>query len=221
MREVVIVGASDIFDLALASLPRDRYRIAGYIAPQAIAESIYPDYPHLGDDASFGEERFRSAAFVVAVYDNRRRREMIRELLGLGREVLSLRHPGAVVYPSARLGIGSIVAPQAIVSTQARLGDGVYVNYGAMVGHDVVVGDYSFVSPGARLMGRARIGREVLVGPNAVVSMRTRVGDHAQISANTLVTRDVPDGVLVIAQQKVRFIRPPGSAGAAEGDETG
>lgn len=209
MRDVVIIGASDVFDLVETSLSPESFRIVGYLGPAPLTESVYPCYRHLGTDQLIRSEDFRDAAFVVAVYDNRRRREMVTELLSLGREVLSLKHPSAVVYPSASLGVGSLVAPQAVISTNAQVGMGVYVNYAALVGHDVVVEDFGFVSPGARLLGRAKIGSEALIGTNAVVSMRVSVGSGAQIAAGLVVTRDVPDGTVVMGQQKQRRLFDP------------
>ena len=207
MREIIVIGASDTFDLVLSSLEHEGRRIAGYLGPEANKHSLFADYPYLGDDSFIDTDRHRDADFVVSVYDNERRRDLVDHILGSGRSILSVFHPTSVIYPSAECGEGTLIAPLATVSTRASVGRSVYVNYGALIGHDVAVGDFSFVSPGAKVLGEAAIGRQVLIGANAVILPQVRVGDGARIGANVVVSGDVPADVTVLVQQRNRTFK--------------
>jgi len=206
LRNVVIIGASDLFDLVGTSLDRGEYAISGYFAPAPVEDGAYRDHAYLGPDSRITDDAYRDAAFVIAVYDNARRRAMHVELADCGRTRLTVVHPSSVVYPTATIGTGCVIGPQATVSTRASLGRGTYVNYGALIGHDVKVGNFSFVSPGAQILGAAEIGECSLVGANAVVLPHVKIGRNVSISAGAVVVRDVPDNTKVIVQQKIRYL---------------
>lgn len=206
MKYIVIIGASDLFDLVRSSLDQNEYTISGYFAPVPEERSIYQNHTHLGPDTEITKDAYKDTAFVVAVYDNERRRVMHNELVKAGRMRLTIVHPSSVVYPTARIGMGCIIGPQVTISTLAQLGQGAYVNYGALVGHDVTVGDFSFISPGARVLGGAEIGDCSLIGANAVVLSHVKIGRNVSISAGAVITRNVPDNTKVILQQKIRYL---------------
>lgn len=207
MKNIVIIGASDLFDLVISSLDQNEYTISGYFAPMPEDRSIYQSYTHLGPDTEITKGAYENAVFVVAVYDNERRRAMHEELIKAARFRLTIVHPSSVVYPTAKIGIGCVIGPQAIVSTLASIGQGSYVNYGALVGHDVKIGDFSFISPGAQILGCAEIGEGALIGTNAVILSHVKVGRNVSICAGAVIARNVPDDTKVLVQQKIRYLR--------------
>ena len=204
--KTIIIGASNIFELSELILDPLVYEIMGYIGPQANHHSLFPTYSYLGTDAVIDAPDWADAAFVLALSKNKRRGELFDRLNQSGRKVISLLHPSAVVYPSATIGVGAIILPKAIISTHAELGNSVFVNYGALVGHDVTVGSFSFIAPGARVLGEAYIGSGSVIGANSVIHPQVRIGKNVRIAANTVITKDVPDNVSVIHQQKLRMI---------------
>ncbi|NQV83564.1 MAG: acetyltransferase [Rhodospirillales bacterium] len=206
MQDIIIIGASDTFDLVWASYAKDKSRIIGYLGLSQSQHSVFPDYPYLGESVSQACADHPDAAFVVSVYNNQTRRRLSEEVQAAGAVLLSPRHPDCTIYPTAMLEEGVLVAPQAVISTRANVGQGVYVNYGALVGHDVRVGDFSFISPGTRVLGEASIGSGVLLGTNVVVLAKVSIGDNAEIGANMVVAKDIPANATVLPQQKTRTL---------------
>ena len=80
----------------------------------------------------------------------------------------------------------------------AVLGAHVHVNYNATVGHDTVLGDFVTVLPGANLAGTVTLGAGVTIGSNACVLPGLRIGSGGTVGAGAVVTRDQPDGVVVV-----------------------
>lgn len=131
---------------------------------------------------------------IVAIGDNRLRREVARWVEAQGLALLSVMHPAAVVSSSAVIGPGSLVMPGAVVNADARVGANVIINTGAIVEHDCVVGDAVHVAPGAVLCGAASIGAGTLVGAGAVVLPGVKVEGDLLVKAGMVAARDMRRG---------------------------
>ncbi len=150
--------------------------------------------------------RAKAGTFVVAIADPRARARLAAALLARGLLAGQVIHPRAVISPGAVPGPGCVVLAGAFVSTGALLGAHVQVNYNASVGHDSALGDFVTVLPGANIAGAVTLGASATVGSNACVLPGLRIGPAATIGAGAVVTRDVPDG-LVVAGVPARPLR--------------
>jgi sugar O-acyltransferase (sialic acid O-acetyltransferase NeuD family) len=113
-------------------------------------------------------------------------------------QLLSVKHPAAVVSLSAVVGDGSFLAAGAIVGPYAKVGQHSIINHHAVVDHDCVVGDFCHIAPHVSLGGGVKIGHGVLVGAGAVILPGLSVGDVAIIGAGAVVTKNVESGVTVV-----------------------
>lgn len=135
-------------------------------------------------------------AVIVAIGDNRRRREVSAALAAAGERFGIARHPFSSVAPDVTLPPGAMVSAGAVVSPRATLGEGVLLNTNACVDHDTAVGAYAHVSPGATVGARCVIGVETLVGLGACVLSGVRIGAGTVVGAGAVVVRDLQDGVV-------------------------
>lgn len=125
------------------------------------------------------------------------RRALYRRFVEAGYRFASVRHPSAVVSPSARLGAGHQILATAVVATGAQLGDNVLVNTRAVVEHDCTVGDHCHIASGAVVCGGVHIDAGVHVGAGATVNQGIRIGTGAVIASGSVVIADVPPHTLV------------------------
>lgn len=197
-RGVIVIGTSDTFETVEAAFDPAAFHVRGYLAPQKNIDSIYPRYSYLGDDSLIESGRHRDDVFVVALYDNARRREIFSRLERANREVATLVHPSAVVMPSAAIGAGTSIAFFVSVSSMARLGRGIVVRGHAHIAHDASVGDFVFIGPGARVLGRVQVGAGTMIGTGAILFPGVTIGEECVIGAGAVVTKDVPAGMKVL-----------------------
>jgi sugar O-acyltransferase (sialic acid O-acetyltransferase NeuD family) len=125
------------------------------------------------------------------------RRQFVEQARKAGFRFAQVRHPNAVVSPSAELGEGSIVGAGVVVAAEARIGRHVILNRGAMVGHHTAIGDYATLSPGANVAGLVTVGDQAYIGMGAIVLDRKSIGAGAIVGAGAVVTRDVDAHVQV------------------------
>lgn len=145
----------------------------------------------LAELASFG-------GVLVAIGNNRVRRDKLLMLEGEGASLITVVHPAAVVSQYAHVGSGSVIFAGAVINADARLGGGSIINTGASVDHDCVLGEGVHVSPGARLAGGVTVGDLSWIGIGAVVKQLVRIGDNVIVGAGAAVVKDVGDGLTVI-----------------------
>ncbi len=106
---------------------------------------------------------------------------------------------------------------------QATFGDSFYIPHctGIVVGNTTIIGDNCTVFPnvvfGARYSpykenpsGRrhAKVGNNCVIGANASIIGAITIGDNVTIGAGAIVTKDVPDNVVVFGCNSYRQKQP-------------
>lgn len=134
---------------------------------------------------------------IVAVGDNRSRRNLCDMAQAAGLMLVTVRHPTCHTSSTAAIAPGCFVAAGAIVCAHARIGTGAIINTGSIVDHESAIGDYTHVCPGARLAGRVTVGDGAFVGIGATIIQGVAVGAGAIVGAGAVVIRDVEPGVTV------------------------
>lgn len=152
---------------------------------------------------------------VVAVGNNRIRRQIAEKAAALGFSLPVLIHPGAYVSPSATVGQGSVVMAKAVVQAGSVLKDGVIVNTAATVDHDCLLDAFVHISPGAHLSGNTHIGEESWIGTGACSRQQIRIGSRATIGAGAVIVRDVSDGMTVAGNPAKPLPRKNSETGTA------
>jgi sugar O-acyltransferase (sialic acid O-acetyltransferase NeuD family) len=105
--------------------------------------------------------------------------------------------PRSAVAPDAHIGHGCFVGPFATVGPAARLGAHCIIRAGAHVSHDCVLGDFVFAGANAVVCGRGVADTGAYIAPNATIRDHCRVGRFAVVGLGAVVTKDIPDFMIV------------------------
>jgi sugar O-acyltransferase (sialic acid O-acetyltransferase NeuD family) len=158
-----------------------------------------------GDLAFFGGREFlpkvieMPAQVVVAITDNRIRREIVEYISGRFPDLVTgVRHSRAYVSSRASVGDGCMIVTDAIVHPRAFVGANTVINTRAVIEHDVTVGAYSHIAPGAILLGACEVGEGTDIFAGAIVLPKIKVGNRCTVGAGAIVMNDVPDGTTVV-----------------------
>lgn len=128
---------------------------------------------------------------IVAIGDNRTRRDIASWLVAHGFALQSVVHPSAMVAPSAEIGAGVLIMPGAVVNADARIGVNTIINSGAIVEHDCDVGEGVHVAPGAVLCGGVCVGSGTLIGAGAVLLPGVKVAPSWLVKAGEVVAKNL------------------------------
>lgn len=136
-------------------------------------------------------------AFVVAIGDNRRRREVF-DRHAVRHEAQTVRHPASVLASDVIVEPGCMIMAGVIVNTGTRIGRNTILNTGCSIDHHASIGDHVHIAPGVRTGGNVTVGEGAFVGVGAVLLPGVAIGAWATVGAGAVVLRDVPPGVTVV-----------------------
>lgn len=147
-----------------------------------------------------------AAALAIGGAKGQDRVEIAGRIRGAGLGLPALTHPMAAVSASARLAEGCQILANAVVAAEVVVGVASIVNHSTNVDHECQIGNGVHVAPGAVLCGCVIVKDYAMIGAGAVVLPRRTIGRGALVGAGAVVTRDVPDGV-VVAGNPAKIIR--------------
>jgi len=110
----------------------------------------------------------------------------------------SVIHKTAGISPFADIGASVQLLAGSIIGAFASIGDYSIINSGANVDHDCLVGKNCHLAPRATLAGEVVVENNVFIGTNSTVLPRLRIRSGAVIGAGAVVTKDVPEGAVVV-----------------------
>lgn len=198
---VLIVGAGGhaqvVADIVLAMRAAgEDIDVAGYVddAPQRHGLQLL-SRPVLG--AISESDGIDHDGLIIAIGNNRVRRELFLRFQEKGERLVVARHPRATLAPEVAVGPGTMICAGAVVNTGAIIGPNVILNTGCTVDHHNRIGAHTHIAPGAHLGGDVTVGEETLVGIGAVVLPQTTIGDRVIVGAGAVVRRTVNDDITV------------------------
>ncbi len=134
----------------------------------------------------------QEAKVVIAIGDNKLRKNIVNSIDIKKEQYLTVVHPSAVVSTSTRIGYGTVVMPNVVINAQAQIGDHCVINTGAIIEHDNQIGDYTHVSPNATLTGNVLVEEGAHIGASATIIPGIKVGGWSIVGAGSTVIHNIP-----------------------------
>ena len=163
-----------------------------FVVPDPVDES------HIDTEEFFREiDLYRSSSIFIGIGDNAVRRGLFERLQGLDvtPAICVARH--SFVARDAHLGPGTVLCPGSVIGSRAQVGANTIVNTLSSIDHDCTLGDHSQVAGGVTFAGRVSTGPRCFFGVKCSIVPGVSIGADVVVMAGALVTRDVPDGVMV------------------------
>lgn len=165
-------------------------------------------YKVIGDSKKIKDKMsvLRQCQWIIAIGDNLQRAYVATQVLGSNVSFGKLLHPAATISPHTEIEPGVQIMAGAVVNCATHVGLHTIINTGATVDHDSYIEAYCHIAPGVHMGGGIFVGQGTLVGIGASILPNIRIGRWSIIGAGSVVTKDVPDGV-VVAGVPARLIR--------------
>lgn len=140
---------------------------------------------------------------VIAVADSSARRRLDKNLQMAGVRVGSAIATTAIVGPDVEMAPGAVMCHHTIITASARIGRHFHSNIYSYIAHDCVIGDFVTLAPRVSVNGNTIVEDDVYIGTGAVLKQGRpdkplRIGRGAVIGMGAVVTKDVPEGVVVV-----------------------
>jgi len=137
------------------------------------------------------------ADFYVGIGTNANRRRVADKLRSLGARLPPCVAPNAFVARDAEVGEGAVICLGSQIGSGARIGFACIVNTLSSIDHDCVLGDYTQVTAGVTFGGTVTVGKNGFFGVKSAIVPNRSIGEDVVVMAGALVTRNLPDRVMV------------------------
>ena len=118
---------------------------------------------------------------------------VVRERLSVGRELVTLIHPNAVIGERVKIGRGTVVMAGAVINPDAVIGNNAIINTCASVDHDCEVDAFVHVAVGAHLCGTVHVGSHTWIGAGATVKNNVNICGACMIGVGAVVIKDITE----------------------------
>jgi sugar O-acyltransferase (sialic acid O-acetyltransferase NeuD family) len=203
MQKILILGAGGFGREVLWIFREDnevkpQWHVLGFIDEDLSKHgNIVCDVPVLGGFEWFKNNDFSNLSVICGVGESKTKRYFKDKAYELGIPFCKLIHPGIRKSEYVEIADGTIIAAGNIITTQVKIGRHVIVNLNCTIGHDVTIEDYCTIAPGTNLSGYVTIREGAELGTGVIVLPGLTVGKWSFVGAGSVVTRDVPENVVV------------------------
>ncbi|OPA77940.1 acetyltransferase [Campylobacter pinnipediorum subsp. pinnipediorum] len=135
----------------------------------------------------------KKADIVVAIGNNKTRKEIMQKVQNAGFNLVSLIHPSSVISPSTKIGNGVVIMPNVVINASAIIQDGVILNSSCVIEHECFIDGYSHISPNVSLAGNVKVGELTHIGIGSCIIECVKIGKNCIIGAGSTVLKDVDD----------------------------
>lgn len=152
-------------------------------------------------------DQFRAAPALsrhaaLAIANSATRERLDARCAAAGVAVIGVRASNIVVMDDVDIAPGALLSPFVTLTSNIRIGRCFHGNLYSYVEHDCVIGDYVTFAPGVHCNGNIAIEDHAYIGAGAVIRQGSpgkplRIGRGATVGMGAVVTRDVPDGMIV------------------------
>lgn len=204
-KPIVLFGTGKIAEVVHHFMVHEAgMNVAGFTVDAAFVGDGSKEGLHVVDFASV-EKQFppdKHDLFVALGYHemNALRARKIAEAKAKGYALPSFVHPQSGLPKGTPIGENCFIMRDVHIHPKVTIGDDVFVWSGAIIGHHAVLGNHLWFTSGANVAGACTIGDHCFFAINSTVSHGVRIGRRCFIGANALVTKDMTDEQVVIAQ---------------------
>lgn len=199
--KVVIIGAGGQAQVVAGILNQDpQVSIEGFIDIDARKKGKLIDgKPILGSHRLLPKlKRVGIKHAIVAIGDNKIRKQRFIELKKTGFTIINAIDPSANIKKKVSLGEGIVIAPGVNISFNVAIGDNCIINTASVIEHNTKIGSHSHIGPNVAIAGATSIGKEVFIGIGASIANFLKIGDRVIIGAGSVVLNNLPDDVTAI-----------------------
>jgi sugar O-acyltransferase (sialic acid O-acetyltransferase NeuD family) len=163
------------------------------------------------DYERFREEPCAMRAICIAVADPWTRERLARKCADDGVEFFAVTASNVLVMDDVEIGEGGILSPFVTLTSNIRIGRHFHCNLYSYVEHDCTIGDFVTFAPGVHCNGNVQIEDYAYLGSGCIVRQGRhgeplRIGRGAVVGMGAVVTKSVPQGV-VVAGNPARILR--------------
>ena len=149
----------------------------------------------------------RDSVYIISFSNIKLREIILNRVTKLNISPINIICSTAVIFHSAKLGVGNFINSNCIVSSEAVMGNHNIMNFSSLIGHNTIIGDHNILNPGAKVSANCMLGDRILIGSNSVIKQNIKIGKNTMIDALTFIDRDIDENKMCTSRRLNVFNR--------------
>ncbi|MDX1975386.1 MAG: acetyltransferase [Rickettsiales bacterium] len=211
MAKLLIFGIGKIGQVAHYHFTHDsEYEVAGFVTDRNFVPEggLYEGLPVVAFEEV--ENHFSPTTYTMFVaigYQqmNQLRADRLREAKAKGYKTTRYISSQNNHMHADQVGENSFVMSGNPIQPHAAIGANCFVWTNAIIGHHSHVADHCWITSGVVIGGNSRIGENCFLGLGSTIGHEVNVGARCLVGAGALITKDVADDGVYIAEETPRF----------------
>lgn len=148
--------------------------------------------------------------YTIGVGDPKLRKRIYKQFNDIGGKLISTISVNSDIGNyDIEIGVGCNILSGVRISNSVSVGKGCIIYYNSIITHDCIIGDFVEISPSVNILGRVEISNYTHIGSNSTILPDIKIGKNSVIGAGSVVTKDVPDNVMVVGvpAKIVKFLK--------------
>lgn len=200
MKKIAIIGAGTYGEVMYELAEACGYEVEAFYDEDDQKQGILVmGVPVKGKFSALTDQEVAGKAFIVAIGNNKVRRNIMTDINERGGVTPTLIHPTAYISPSAQIGKGVYIQMGAVIWTKVILSDFVIISPNTVIAHHTKLGIASMVSTMCTVGASVEVGDYTFCGIGSIIITGVKtVGKNVYLGAGATVTKDVGDNVLLV-----------------------
>ena len=208
--KIIIFGNGEIADLAHFYFSNDsEYNVVAFSCDDKfVKDNLHcglPLVPLSQLTKEFPSDDYK--AHVALSYNklNQVRAEKYSLMKSMGYDLVSYICSKSVVWSDLSIGDNCFILENQTIQPTVLIGNNVMIWSGNHLGHGCSIGDHTYLSSHICISGHTVIGEKCFVGVNSTFKDFINIGDSVFIAMDASVTKDIPDGAVVVGSPATVF----------------
>lgn len=202
MLNIVLIGGGNQAHYTIDIIEKEgKYTIIGIIDSVHDIGSERFGYKVIGRQENLVKliKEYKIYGGIISIGDNWVRSNIFLQISSLvpNFKFINAIHPSVIIGNNVKIGEGVTAMAGVIFNPKSVIGNFTFFATGAQIEHDCVISDFASISAGSITGGYVKLGKYSAITLGVTVLDRIAIGENTVVGAGSLVTKDLPDNVLV------------------------
>ena len=151
----------------------------------------------INDKELFNNYKNKITKLIVAIGDNKLRKQNYNILKKYNLKIATLIHPKSYKAYGVRVEEGTVILQGSLINTDTYIGKNCIINSHASIDHDCYINDHTHVCPGVIIAGNVKIGKNCWIGLGSKIIQNCVIGDNVFVAAGSVITKNIKSNSFV------------------------
>ena len=155
-------------------------------------------------------KKFRDIFYIWSLRSTNLGKDILKKYQALEipvRNLLTIKHPSAVISKYSKIGRGVSIHPFVNVGPGVIIKNNIHIFSHSLIGHNTTLNDFSYVANNASIGAFVKIKEGAYIGMNSSIKERVKIGKWSIVGMGSVVIKNVKENSKVVGNPAKNLIK--------------